>query len=153
MQPQWEVADVLRHTDFSGYGVQQQKTLRALKDSRTAALGGHVDACDGCGNISISYNSCRNRHCPKCQGHKREEWIQRREADLLPCTYFHLVSTLPQEPNGIALQQPAMVHDALFKAAWQTITVFADKAAVQLGMISTLHTCLSPGGVTGGTKR
>ena len=120
--------------------MQQKKTLRALKDCRTAALGGHVDACDGCGNISISYNSCRNRHCPKCQGHKREEWIQKREADLLPCTYFHVVFTLPQQLNAVALQQPAMVYDALFKAAWQTITVFAGKAAVQLGMISILHT-------------
>ena len=140
MQPQWEVADVLRHTHFKGYNVQQQKTLRALKDCRTAALGGHVDACDGCGNISISYNSCRNRHCPKCQGHKREEWIQKREADLLPCSYFHLVFTLPHQLNAIALQQPAMVYDALFRAAWQTINVFAGKAAVQLGMISILHT-------------
>lgn len=140
MQPQWEVADVLSHTDLKGLNVQQQKTLRAIKDCRTAALGGHVDACDGCGNISISYNSCRNRHCPKCQGHKREEWILKREADLLPCTYFHLVFTLPQQLNGLALQQPAMLYDGLFKAAWQTLTVFADKAGVQLGMISILHT-------------
>ena len=140
MQPQWEVADVLRHSAFEGYTVQQQKTLRALKDCRTGALGGHVDACDSCGNISISYNSCRNRHCPKCQGHKREEWIQKREADLLPCTYFHLVFTLPQQLNAVALQQPAMVYDALFKATWQTLNVFAGNAAVQLGMISILHT-------------
>ena len=120
--------------------MHQQKTLRALKDCRTAALGGHLDACDGCGNISISYNSCRNRHRPRCQGHKREEWIQKREADLLPCTYFHLVFTLPHELNALALHQPAMAYDALFKAAWQTLTVFAGKAAVQLGMISILHT-------------
>jgi len=140
VQPHWQVADVLRHTDMQGFTVHQQKTLRALKDCRTEALGGHVDACDGCGNISISYNSCRNRHCPKCQGHKREEWIQKREADLLPCTYFHLVFTLPQQLNGLALQQPAMVYDALFKAAWQTLHAFASKAGVQLGMISILHT-------------
>ena len=140
MQPQWEVADVLWHTHFEGDTVQQQKTLRALKACRTSALGGHVDACDGCGNISISYNSCRNRHCPKCQGHKREEWIQKREADLLPCTYFHLVFTLPHELNALAMHQPKMVYDALFKAAWQTLTVFAGKAGVQLGMISILHT-------------
>ena len=140
MQPHWEVADVLRHTDLQSFTVHQQKTLRALKDCRTADLGGHVDACDGCGNISISYNSCRNRHCPKCQGHKREEWIQKREADLLPCTYFHLVFTLPQQLNSLALQQPPIVYDALFKAAWQTLNVFAGKAGVQLGMISILHT-------------
>jgi len=131
---------VLRHTDLQGLNVYQQKTLRALKDCRTAALGGHVDACDGCGNISISYNSCRNRHCPKCQGHKREEWIQKRQADLLPCTYFHLVFTLPHGLNGLALHQPAMVYDVLFKAVWQTLGVFAGKAGVQLGMISILHT-------------
>ena len=93
MQPQWEVADVLRKVDLSNqnFTVHQEKTLRALTLCRTAALGGHVDACDACGNISISYNSCRNRHCPKCQGHKREEWIQAREQDLLPCSYYHLV--------------------------------------------------------------
>lgn len=140
MQPRWEVADVLRHTDLQSYTVHRQKTLRALKDCRTAALGGHVDACDGCGNISISYNSCRNRHCPKCQGHKREEWIQKREADLLPCTYFHLVFTLPHQVNTLALQEPQMVYDVLFKAVWQTLTAFAGKAGVQLGMISILHT-------------
>jgi hypothetical protein len=140
VRPRWQVADVLRHTDLQSFNVHQQKTLRALKDCRTAALGGHVDACDGCGNISISYNSCRNRHCPKCQGHKREAWIQKREADLLPCTYFHLVFTLPQQLNGLALQQPALVYHALFKAAWQTLHVFAGKAGVQLGMISILHT-------------
>ena len=139
MQPRWEVADVLRHTDLQGYNVHRQKTLRALKDCRTAALGGHVDACDGCGNISISYNSCRNRHCPKCQGHKREEWIQKREADLLPCTYFHLVFTLPHQLNALAMQQPQMIYDVLFKAVWQTLTAFACKAGVQLGMISILH--------------
>lgn len=139
MQPQGQVADVLRHTDLQGYTVHQQKTLRALKDCRTAALGGHVDACDGCGNIRISYNSCRNRHCPKCQGHKREEWIEKRHADLLPCTYFHLVFTLPHQINGIALQQPALVYDALFKAVWQTLSTFAGKAGVQAGMISVLH--------------
>ena len=158
MQPRWQIADVLHHIDLQGFNVHQQKTLRAIKDCRTRALGGHVDACDSCGNISISYNSCRNRHCPKCQGHKREEWIQKREADLLPCTYFHLVFTLPQQINGLALQQPVMVYDALFRAAWQTLIVFADKAGVQLGMISILHTwgqnlslhphlhCIVPGG-------
>src|SRR5690606_7720073 len=76
----WEVADVLEKVDLShqNFTVHQQKTLRALTLCRTAALGGHLDACDACGNISISYNSCRNRHCPKCQGHKREEWIAAR---------------------------------------------------------------------------
>ena len=107
MQPACEVAGVLRHTKLAdlSLGVHQQKTLRALELCRTAALGGHVDACEDCGDIRISYNSCRNRHCPKCQGHKREEWIQRREADLLPCTYYHVVFTLPQELNSIHEQR------------------------------------------------
>lgn len=120
MQPVWEVADVLRQVNASSLQltIHQQKTLRAITQCRTAALGGHIDACDGCGNISISYNSCRNRHCPKCQGHKRLEWIAKREADLLPCTYYHVVFTLPAQLNDLALQQPAMVYDALFKVVW-----------------------------------
>lgn len=155
-----EVADVLKHTNLDDLmlSVHQQKTLRAVQLCRTAALGGHVDACNDCGNISISYNSCRNRHCPKCQGHKREEWIQRREADLLPCTYYHVVFTLPQELNTLALQRPNMVYDCLFASVWQTLRQFGATAGVQLGMISILHTwgqnlslhphlhCIVPGG-------
>ncbi len=155
-----EVADVLRKTNFNdlSLSIHQQKTLRALSQCRTAALGGHVDACDGCGNISISYNSCRNRHCPKCQGHKREEWIQAREADLLPCAYYHVVFTMPQELNTLALQQPRVVYDCLFGSVWQTLKQFGATAGVQLGMISILHTwgqnmslhphlhCIVPGG-------
>lgn len=160
MQPKWEVADVLRHTDLSSLplGVYQQKTLRALAQCRTAALGGHIDACDGCGHISISYNSCRNRHCPKCQGHKREEWIQNRIADLLPCTYYHAVFTLPQQLHTLALHQPALVYDILFKAVWHTVRQFGKTTGIQLGMIAVLHTwgqnlslhphlhCIIPGG-------
>ena len=142
MQPAWEVADVLRHTNVSSLHltIHQQKTLRAIEQCRTAALGGHIDMCDGCGNITISYNSCRNRHCPKCQGHKREEWIQKREADLLPCTYYHVVFTLPQQLDGLALHQPAMIYDTLFKAAWLTLNQFGKNAGIQLGMIAVLHT-------------
>lgn len=115
MQPKWEarteqgwgVADVIGQVKLSDkdFTVHQQKTLRAISQCRTAALGGHVDVCDDCGIIHISYNSCRNRHCPKCQGHKREEWIQSREQDLLPCTYYHVVFTLPEELNRLALHQ------------------------------------------------
>lgn len=160
MQPQWEVADVLGRSDVSGLklSVHQRKTLRAIGQCRTMALGGHVDACDSCGNISISYNSCRNRHCPKCQGHKRAEWIRQREQDLLPCTYYHVVFTLPEELNVLALHQPSMVYDSLFKSAWQTLQQFGRTAGIQLGMISVLHTwgqnlslhphlhCIVPGG-------
>ena len=121
-------------------------------------LGGHVDACNACGQISISYNSCRNRHCPKCQGHKGEEWIQKREQDLLPCTYYHVVFTLPQQLNPLALHHPALVYDVLFKSVWQTIRQFGTTSGIHLGMIAVLHTwgqnlslhphlhCIIPGG-------
>lgn len=160
MQPVYEVAHVVQRTDLSSLclTIHQQKTLRAIAQCRTAALGGHVDACDGCGTVRISYNSCRNRHCPKCQGHKRQDWIQHREADLLPCTYYHLVFTLPQELNSLALYQPALVYDILFKAVWQTLYQFGRTAGLQLGMVAVLHTwgqnlslhphlhCIVPGG-------
>lgn len=160
MQPLWEVADVLRQADLSllQLNTQQSKTLRAIEQCRTIALGGHVDQCTDCATIHISYNSCRNRHCPKCQGHKREQWIQCRIADLLPCTYYHVVFTLPQTLNPLALKDPALVYNALFKAAWQTLQQFGNTASVQLGMIAVLHSwgqnlslhphlhCIVPGG-------
>lgn len=158
MQPRCEVAHVLRHVSTEAFSIHQQKTLRAIAQCRTAALGGHVDACDECGNISVSYNSCRNRHCPKCQGHKREEWIGKREQDLLPCTYYHVVFTLPHELNALALHKPALVYDALFKSVWQTLNQFGGKEGIQSGMIAVLHTwgqnlslhphlhCIVPGG-------
>ena len=136
----------------------QLSTLSAIRRCRTAALGGHIDACDSCGNISISYNSCRNRHCPKCQGHKREEWIQAREADLLPVPYFHVVFTIPSELNELSLHKPKEVYNSLFSAAWATLHAFGQKIGLQLGMISVLHTwgqnlslhphlhCIVPGG-------
>ena len=134
------------------------KTLRAIAQCRTGSLGGHVDACNECGNISISYNSCRNRHCPKCQGHKREAWIQKREAELLPCTYYHVVFTLPKELNPLALRQPKLVYDTLFASVWGTLNQFGKTQGSQLGMIAVLHTwgqnlslhphlhCIVPGG-------
>ena len=94
--------------------VQQQKTLRAIVQRRTGSLGGRVDACNECGNISISYNSCRNRHCPKCQGHKREAWIQKREAELLPCTYYHVVFTCQRSWNPPSCGSQNWCNDTLF---------------------------------------
>ncbi|MDQ3845266.1 MAG: IS91 family transposase [Bacteroidota bacterium] len=160
MQPKWEVADVISrvNTETSSFSIHQQKTLRALTQCRTAALGGHVDGCSDCGTVHISYNSCRNRHCPKCQGHKREEWIQKREQDLLPCTYYHVVFTLPQELNALALHRPKVVYDALFASVWATLQQFGSKEGVHFGMIAVLHTwgqnlslhphlhCIVPGG-------
>lgn len=161
MRAEHEVAHVLNRSWHKvtslGLNSWQIRTLRAIKDCRTKALGGHIDACDGCCHIQISYNSCRNRHCPKCQGHKRVQWIQAREAELLPVPYFHVVFTLPDELNALALHNPKVVYDALFKAAWQTIEAFTGKRN-KAGMISILHTwgqnlslhphihCIIPGG-------
>jgi hypothetical protein len=143
-QEKFEVADTLRvlanKVAHIGLNVFQLRTLRAIKNCRTAELGGHVDACTTCGVLKISYNSCRNRHCPKCQGHKREAWIQKREAELLPVPYYHVVFTLPNELNQLAMQQPKMLYDILFSSAWQTIQQFAAQQNVQMGMISILHT-------------
>lgn len=162
MQSKYEVADVLTGLgdgiEDLGLNGWQLRTLRAIHYCRTSVMGGHVDACDACGNISISYNSCRNRHCPKCQGHKREEWIQAREADLLPVPYFHVVFTLPDVLNGLGLAHPKAVYDSLFGAAWQTLKTFGKNKGLQLGMIAILHTwgqnlslhphlhCIVPGG-------
>jgi hypothetical protein len=160
MPAKWEVADVLHRVEINNasFCIHQQKTLRALAQCRTAALGGHVDACEQCGTVRINYNSCRNRHCPKCQGHKRQQWIGQREADLLPCTYYHVVFTLPQELNPLALHRPRLVYDALFAAVWATLNQFGGREGLQVGMIAVLHTwgqnlslhphlhCIVPGG-------
>ena len=145
----------------SGINSWQVRVLGALKNCRTAAMGGHVDACTDCGIVRISYNSCRNRHCPKCQGKNRESWIAAREAELLPVPYFHVVFTLPDTLNTLALHRPKAVYDALFEAAWGTIATFAadpKNLGAATGMISILHTwgqqlslhphlhCIVPGG-------
>ena len=166
MQPAYEVATLLnRHWDKANDQLQlnswQWRTLNAIRRCRTAALGGHVDQCDHCGYLRISYNSCRNRHCPKCQGQKRERWIDARRAELLPVPYYHVVFTLPQDINSIALYQPAVVYGLLFTTAWHTIQSFSGDTkylGAQTGMISILHTwgqtlslhphlhCIIPGG-------
>jgi Transposase zinc-binding domain len=92
----------------------QLRTLGAVKRCRTSAMGGHVDACTNCGTVRISYNSCRNRHCPKCQCNERERWIQKREEELLPVPYFHIVFTLPDTLNQLAMHKPKQVYDSLF---------------------------------------
>ncbi|MDB5118829.1 MAG: putative transposase [Sphingobacteriales bacterium] len=145
----------------AGINSWQVRVLSALKNCRTAAMGGHVDACTDCGILRISYNSCGNRHCPKCQGKNRERWIANREAELLPVPYFHVVFTLPDTLNQLALHQPKAVYDALFEAAWGTIGTFGNNPrnlGAATGMISILHTwgqqvslhphlhCIVPGG-------
>lgn len=115
MRPNYEVADVLR---AHWPRIHQIKGINSWQlRCRTAELGGHVDACTTCGAMHISYNSCRNRHCPKCQGHKREEWIAARESELLSVPYFHVVFTLPSELNELAMHKPKAVYDSLFATA------------------------------------
>jgi hypothetical protein len=157
-----EVAHVLEKLSSKveklGLNTWQLRTLSAVRRCRTAALGGHIDACDNCGKISISYNSCRNRHCPKCQGKNREDWIQARQSELLPVPYFHVVFTLPDSLNSLAMQDPRLVYDILFESAWETLKTFGKGKETQTGMIAVLHTwgqnlnlhphlhCIVPGG-------
>lgn len=156
LQKHWPAVE--KHARINSW---QLRTLAAIMRCRTLAMGGHVDACSDCGQVSVSYNSCRNRHCPKCQGRKREEWIQAREAELLPVPYFHVVFTLPDTLNQLALCQPKIIYDILFEAAWATLLAFAaDKKhlGARPGMVAVLHTwgqtlslhphlhCIVPGG-------
>jgi hypothetical protein len=162
VQSKHEVADILQDLGNSiedlGLNSWQLRTLSAVRRCRTAALGGHVDACDDCGNISVSYNSCRNRHCPKCQGKNREDWIASREQELLPVPYFHVVFTLPDSINSLAIAEPRLVYNLLFESSWETLKTFGQTKEVKSGMISILHTwgqnlslhphlhCIVPGG-------
>ena len=129
-----EVADVFRaagppyRAAHAGHlSLQQLKVMSAIEHCRTAALGGHAEACEDCGQWRIAYNSCRNRHCPKCQGAAARTWLAEREADLLPVGYFHVVFTLPAEVADIAFHNKALVYDLLFKAASEAmLTIAAD---------------------------
>lgn len=148
------------HGDIRDIGLNtwQLRTLYAIKKCRTAALGGHIDACDDCGNLSISYNSCRNRHCPKRQGKNREDWVRAREGELLPVPYFHVVFTLPEAVNALGIHDPKLVYGLLFGSVWETLSQFGKGQGVQMGMIAILHTwgqnlglhphlhCIVPGG-------
>lgn len=128
MRPAYEVADVssLYLPQLKGQlSAHQLRTLKALERCRTEALGSHVDGCDACGYLQISYNSCRNRHCPKCQGLNKEMWIVQQEDMLLPVTYFHVVFTQPHELNSLCQYNPRWMYGLLFKAAWYTINTLA----------------------------
>jgi len=162
-----EVAQVLErnkeHLSHYCTNSWQTRTLHALRKCRTASLGGHIDRCNNacCHSLHLSYNSCRNRHCPKCQGHKKEEWIRAREEQLLNVPYFHVVFTLPSELNRQCLHRPEQIYSLLFKTAWQVIQGFSSNhkfLGANLGMIAILHTwgqnlslhphlhCIVPGG-------
>ncbi len=163
-----EVADIFRqagpsyrqhHADALSRG--QRCVMSAIERCRTAALGGHVEQCDSCGHQRIAFNSCRNRHCPKCQSLVRAQWLEDRHADLIPVDYFHVVFTLPEEIAAIAYQNKAVVYDILFHATAETLrTIAADPRhlGAEIGFIAILHTwgqnllhhphlhCVVPGG-------
>lgn len=136
-----------------------QRTLSALQHCRSASMGGHVDRCDQCGHVRISYNSCRNRHCPKCQNTQREAWIENRKRDLLPVPYFHVVFTVPDKLNGLFLSHPVELYNLLFSCCWKTLLQFSfTRLQAETGMVAILHTwgqnlslhphlhCVVPGG-------
>jgi hypothetical protein len=119
----------------------QLKVMSAIQNCRTAVLGGHVEGCDDCGHMRIAYNSCRNRHCPRCQGAAARAWLAEREADLLPVGYFHVVFTPPAEIADVAWQNKAIVYDLLFRAASEAMmTIAADPRHLGAGITAVLHT-------------
>ena len=140
-----EVSDIIlrfrqEYVDTHHPGSEVLRVLTNLEQCRTSVLGGHVDACPACGIIKVSYNSCRNRHCPKCQGFEREKWITARKEELLPVKYFHLVFTLPDVLNPIGLKHSRKVYNTLFRTAWYTVNEFSQRQGIQAGMIALLHT-------------
>ncbi|WP_192358198.1 IS91 family transposase [Mesorhizobium mediterraneum] len=150
MRASVEVADIFRaagpayRTAHAGHlSLAQLKVMSAIEHCRTAALGGHVEACADCGHWRITYNSCRNRHCPKCHGAAARTWLAEREADLLPVGYFHVVFTLPAEVADIAFQNKATIYDLLLRAASETmLTIAADPKhlGARIGITAVLHT-------------
>jgi hypothetical protein len=163
-----ELADIVRDYGpafLDAYGdtvaPEQHRALRDLVRCRTAALGGHLEACDACGHQRIAYNSCRNRHCPKCQAAARAAWLDERAAELLPAEYFHVVFTLPADLGPVALQNPRLVYGALFQASAQSLLQLArdpQHLGADIGFLAVLHTwgqnlhlhphvhCVVPGG-------
>ena len=141
-----EIADILYHhmDDYKAeYPLwpEHRKIVSDLLNCRTAHLGGHIERCDTCGAVRITYHSCRNRHCPKCQHMPRERWLEKRKDEILPVSYFHVVFTLPHELNTIILNNKRVMLNILFKAASQTLLTFGEnELGGRLGFIATLHT-------------
>jgi hypothetical protein len=168
VRPALEVADIFRRHGASyradhaaSLSRTQRRVMAAIEACRTEILGGHVKRCEACGETRIAYNSCRNRHCPKCQGLARAQWLAERQAELLPVPYFHLVFTVPAPIAAVALQNKGVVYDILFKAAAEAVRIIgADPRhlGAEVGMIAVLHTwgqnlfhhphvhCIVPGG-------
>ena len=166
MRAKYELADIVRqygdsYRQATKLPLHHHKVLNAIERCRTAALGGHVERCSDCQEERIAYNSCRNRHCPKCQGNQRDKWIAARKEDLLDCTYYHVVFTLPEAFNLFCLHYAEQMYDILFHSSKETIQSFGrDKKylGAETGAISILHTwgqnlwlhphvhCIVPGG-------
>jgi hypothetical protein len=148
-RPKLEVADIFRDhgaawrsANAGRISLGQLKVMSAIERCRTAALGGHVERCEKCSHTIIAYNSCRNRHCPKCQGAAAREWLAEREAELLPVPYYHVVFTLPARIADIAYHNKAVIYDLLFKASSETmLTIAADPKhlGARIGFLSVLH--------------
>ena len=149
-RPVLEVADIFRdhgaawrRANVGHVSLDQMKVMSAIERCRTAALGGHVARCEDCPHTVIAYNSCRSRHCPKCQGTAAKEWLTAREADLLPVPYFHVVFTLPAAIADIAYQNKAVIYDILFTTSAETMTTIAadpEHLGARIGITSVLHT-------------
>jgi hypothetical protein len=143
-----EVADIFRQygDDYKArykLSLPMTRAMHAIQYCRTSVMGGHVDQCDDCGYKQISYNSCRNRHCPKCQNLPKERWLEERKKDLLPIPYFHIVFTLPAELRAITLRNKKVLYSILFKASSETLLELAHDPkylGAQIGFISLLHT-------------
>jgi len=169
-----EVADIFRlygkrYREGNALSYKKLRVMHKIEVCRTAQLGGHIEQCDECGYERIAYNSCRDRHCPKCQTMVKEKWLNDRKADLLPCNYFHMVFTIPHELNPVILINPKVMLNNLFSAVSQTLQTFARdpqwKVNGQLGFICVLHTwsqkltdhfhihCLIAGGALSFDKR
>ena len=167
-RPKLEVADIFRRhgavwraVNRAHLSLAQRRVMTAIEVCRTAALGGHIERCEDCAHTRIAYNSCRNRHCPKCQWPAAQAWMAAREAELLPVPYFHVVFTLPAALGAIAYQNKAKVYGLLFTAAAETLTTIAadpKHLGVGIGVTAVLHTwgqtlqhhphvhCIVPGG-------
>jgi hypothetical protein len=150
-RPGLEVADIFRgeaasflRTHAGKLSPQQRRVFSDIQACRTAVMGGHVRACEDCGHREVAYNSCRNRHCPKCQAMARADWLAEREAELLPIAYFHIVFTLPAEVAAVSLQNKRLLYGMLFEAASQTLAEVAANSrhlgAAQIGFLAVLHT-------------
>jgi hypothetical protein len=150
IRPALEVADIFRdcgaqYRQIYGPSLsrEQYRAMRAIEVCRTAYLGGHIDACECCGKERNSYNSCRNRHCPKCQSLAKAEWLDARMAELLPTPYYHIVFTVPEQVASVAFQNKKILYTLLFRAASETLrSIAADPKhlGAQIGFLAVLHT-------------